>query len=125
MGHTPNICPGKGTLPMKRIFTAAALFAFTSALTACAGDFETGAPGAAETPFALGNSNMRIAIVGAGPSGLTAAHELATLGSTTPTVFEKEGDVGDKVNTLDLLGQKVELGAVFVSDDYVVVNGLA
>ena len=65
---------------MKRIFTAAALFAFTSALTACAGDFETGAPGAAETPFALGNSNMRIAIVGAGPSGLTAAHELAERG---------------------------------------------
>jgi hypothetical protein len=103
--------------------------AFTSMLTACVGDIG-GEEGTGETPFALGNPNMRIAIVGAGPSGLTAAYELRARGYTHVTVFEKEGHVGGKVNTakVDLgpVGKfQVEMGAVFASPDYTVTLGLA
>ena len=114
---------------MKRIIATAALFAFTSMLTACVGDIGD-EPGTSETPFALGNPNLRIAIVGAGPSGLTAAHELRARGYTHVTVFEKEDHVGGKVNTakVDLgpVGKfQVEMGAVFASPDYTVTLGLA
>lgn len=109
---------------MKRIVATAALFAFTSMLTACVGDVGE-EQAASETPFALGNPNMRIAIVGAGPSGLTAAHELRARGYTHVTVFEKEDHVGGKVNSVNLLGQNVELGAVFASPDYTTTLGLA
>jgi oxygen-dependent protoporphyrinogen oxidase len=109
---------------MKKIIASATLLAFTSMLSACVGDVgdeqET-----TETPFALGNPNLRIAIVGAGPSGLTAAHELRARGYTHVTVFEKEDHVGGKVNSLNLLGNNVELGAVFASPDYTTTLGLA
>src|SRR5262245_16404614 len=109
----------------RRIVASAALFALTSALTACVGEIDAGDQEGTETPFALGNPNLRIAVVGAGPSGLMAAHELEARGYSNVQVFEKEDHVGGKVNTLNLLGNNVELGAVFASPDYTVTLGLA
>jgi oxygen-dependent protoporphyrinogen oxidase len=108
-----------------RFVASATLFALTSALAACAGEVEPATPGATETPYALGSPDLRIAVVGAGPSGLTAAHELEARGYQNVTVFEKSDHVGGKVNTIDLLGRKVELGAVFASPDYTLTLGLA
>lgn len=70
-------------------------------------------------------SDLRIAVVGAGASGLTAAYTLAELGYRNVTVFEKEDRVGGKVNSFKLGSVSAELGAVFTSPDYEVVLGLA
>jgi protoporphyrinogen/coproporphyrinogen III oxidase len=118
--------PWKGMLPMKsRIVASTTLLAFASVLSACAGEFEAGEPGATDTPFAVANPNLRIAVVGAGPSGLTAAYELQKRGYQNVTVFEREDHVGGKVNTLTLGDLSVELGAVFASPDYTLTLELA
>lgn len=57
--------------------------------------------------------NERIAIVGAGPSGLAAAEALKQLGYKNVTVFEKEKKVGGKCSTVVLEGRPYEMGAVF------------
>jgi oxygen-dependent protoporphyrinogen oxidase len=114
----------EGNLPMKRLIASAAMLAFASALTGCVGDIG-GDQDTSETPFALGNPNLRIAVVGAGPAGLTAAHELEARGYTHVTVFEKNDHVGGKVNTLKLGDLSVELGAVFASPDYTTTLDLA
>lgn len=67
----------------------------------------------------------RIAIIGAGPAGLTAAHTLKKLGYRQVTVYEKEGMPGGKVRTDQSLGWPIELGAVFALESYTVTLGLA
>jgi protoporphyrinogen/coproporphyrinogen III oxidase len=79
----------------------------------------------AEEARARPKPNPSIAIIGAGPSGLTAALRLKELGYTNVTVFEKENRVGGKVNTLNSNGLSAELGAVFASPDYTTVLELA
>jgi protoporphyrinogen/coproporphyrinogen III oxidase len=74
---------------------------------------------------ARARQNPRIAIIGAGPSGLTAALTLKDSGYTNVTVFEKENRVGGKVHTLNSNGLAAELGAVFASPDYREVLRLA
>ncbi|AKF11054.1 flavin monoamine oxidase family protein [Sandaracinus amylolyticus] len=69
--------------------------------------------------------SLRIAVVGAGPSGLTAAQTLRDLGYRNVTVFEREDRVGGKVHSLRAGGRVTELGAVFASPDYHHVLGLA
>jgi oxygen-dependent protoporphyrinogen oxidase len=66
-----------------------------------------------------------IAVIGAGPSGLSAALKLKELGYTNVTVFERENRVGGKVHTLNANGLAAELGAVFASPDYTEVLRLA
>ncbi|MBX7194844.1 MAG: FAD-dependent oxidoreductase, partial [Sandaracinaceae bacterium] len=58
----------------------------------------------------------RIAIVGAGVAGLTAAHELARLGYRDVTIFEAEPDVGGKVKSVVVDGIPCELGGTFFSE---------
>lgn len=63
-------------------------------------------------------SEMRVAIVGAGASGLTAARELAKLSavgkvSYDVTIFEREGRVGGKVCSVSHGGRIHELGALY------------
>jgi oxygen-dependent protoporphyrinogen oxidase len=77
-------------------------------------------------------SESRIAIVGAGPSGLTAADTLQELGYQKITVFEKNDRVGGKVYSKNLTAgipgapeNIAELGAVFASADYTLVLDLA
>ena len=52
---------------------------------------------------------MRVAVIGAGPAGITAAYELAK-GGARVEVFEAGATVGGLSRTLDLWGQKVDLG---------------
>ena len=71
------------------------------------------------------HKSLRVAVVGAGPSGLTAADTLRSLGYTNVTVFEKNNRVGGKVYSFHNGTQISELGAVFASPDYKLVLGLA
>jgi predicted NAD/FAD-dependent oxidoreductase len=72
-----------------------------------------------------GRKAARIAVVGAGPSGLTAAYTLKQLGYQNVTVFEKNNYIGGKVLSYQAGGKITELGAVFASPDYTVVLDLA
>ena len=47
------------------------------------------------------NTAQKIAVIGAGISGLAAAHHLKKLGYGDVTVFEKEGAVGGKVLSVE------------------------
>ncbi len=103
------------------------LVALISSMTGCSGSGQTPDVGTASddvvevgatTTELKTSKNMRIAVVGAGASGLTAAHSLKKLGYTSVTVFEKEAKAGGKVLTYDVGGRKAELGAVWISPDY-------
>lgn len=69
--------------------------------------------------------NSKIAVIGAGPSGLVAALELQENGYKNITVFEKEDSVGGKVKTLEVDGFKIELGAILTTANYKTINKLA
>jgi len=60
------------------------------------------------------NLGQKIAIIGAGAAGLTAADRLIELGYTNVTVFEKEKEVGGKVMTHYVDGKPYELGAALL-----------
>ncbi len=66
-----------------------------------------------------------IAIVGAGPSGLTAAHELSRMGYTNITIFEAGKKAGGKVFSVPFEGKVIEFGAIWSSLEYEVVRELA
>ncbi len=63
---------------------------------------------------------MKVAVIGAGPAGLTAAYELTKQGVETD-VYEASGFVGGMCRTFDLWGQQVDLGPhrFFSMDDRV------
>ncbi len=68
---------------------------------------------------------LRVAVVGAGPAGLTAADELTALGHEV-VVFEKEKRVGGKVFSIPVGDIALEFGAVLVTeDDYPITFGYA
>ncbi|MCU0663604.1 MAG: FAD-dependent oxidoreductase [Myxococcota bacterium] len=69
--------------------------------------------------------DQRIAVVGAGAAGLTAAQELKKRGYQHTTVFEKEEAVGGKVSTYFLDGKPYELGAIWATTDYRTVHALS
>ncbi|XXY50701.1 FAD-dependent oxidoreductase [Sorangium sp. So ce269] len=83
----------------------------------------TRTPGGARARVGL--EGLRIAVVGAGPAGLTAAHTLKKLGYRHVTVFERSDAVGGKACTLEHGGHTYEMGAIWLSSDYEVVNQLA
>ncbi|XXT14510.1 FAD-dependent oxidoreductase [Sorangium sp. So ce429] len=83
----------------------------------------TRTPGGARARVGL--EGLRIAVVGAGPAGLTAAHTLKKLGYRHVTVFERSEAVGGKACTLEHGGHTYEMGAIWLSSDYEVVNQLA
>ncbi len=66
---------------------------------------------------------MKIAVIGAGPAGLTAAYELTKAGYEVE-VFEASGDIGGMSKSIHLWGQTVDIGPhrFFSSDSK--VNGL-
>jgi protoporphyrinogen oxidase len=55
------------------------------------------------------STKKRVAVIGAGPAGITAAHELSKKGYEVH-VFEASGHVGGLSRTIDLWGQKIDLG---------------
>lgn len=60
---------------------------------------------------------MKVGIIGAGPAGLTAGYELAKKGVEV-IVYESDSDVGGMSKTIELWGQKVDLGSHrFFSND--------
>lgn len=84
------------------------------------------------------NTVMRIAVIGAGPAGITAAHKLAKSGHQV-NVYEAESEIGGMAKSFNLWGQKVDLGPhrffssdplvnqvwlEMVGNDYDVVNRL-
>uniref|UniRef100_K4ASN0 Carrier domain-containing protein n=2 Tax=Solanum lycopersicum TaxID=4081 RepID=K4ASN0_SOLLC len=54
--------------------------------------------------------NTRIAIVGAGPSGISAAYALCNLGYNNVTVIEKHHSVGGMCESVDIEGRVYDLG---------------
>jgi hypothetical protein len=69
--------------------------------------------------------DARIAVIGAGASGLTAAHTLREKGYTDITVYEKDLRVGGKVYSVAEAGQTFEVGAFWAGEGYAVVDELA
>ncbi|MGK3962092.1 FAD-dependent oxidoreductase [Sorangium sp. So ce118] len=83
----------------------------------------TRTPGGARARVGL--EGLRIAVVGAGAAGLTAAHTLKKLGYRSVTVFEQGDAAGGKALDFEHGGRSYALGAVWVLRDYEVVNQLA
>ena len=84
------------------------------------------------------SSPKTVAVIGAGPAGITAAYQLAKKGVAV-RVFEAGSAVGGLAQTIDLWGQKVDLGPHrffssdprvneiwldVIGDDYEMVNRL-
>ena len=65
----------------------------------------------AEAPARPLAHDASICVIGAGPSGLTAARELAAKGYTNVVVLEASERVGGKSFTVDLAGRSHDLGA--------------
>ncbi len=63
----------------------------------------------------------RVVIVGAGPAGLTAAHELLALGVTDILVLEATGDIGGLSKTANHKGNRIDIGGhrFFSKSDWV------
>ena len=55
------------------------------------------------------NQTKKIAVIGAGPAGITAAYELVKKGYEVH-VYEASEHVGGLSRTIDLWGQRVDLG---------------
>lgn len=60
----------------------------------------------------------RIAIVGAGAAGLSAAHYLKQLGYHRIKLFESEPQVGGKCRTIEMDGARFDVGAVIATMGY-------
>ncbi|MFI5347500.1 MAG: FAD-dependent oxidoreductase [Elusimicrobiota bacterium] len=70
--------------------------------------------------------DARVAVIGAGPSGLSAARELKRLGYANVVVFEKENEAGGKSHTVDIAGRPHDLGATMgVKGKYAEIERLA
>ncbi len=69
--------------------------------------------------------NPRIAILGAGPSGLTIAYFLKALGLKSVQFFEALNDVGGQSVTPDVDGVPVEMGTVYLTDGYILAKHIA
>lgn len=69
--------------------------------------------------------DLRVAVVGAGAAGLSAALSLQDLGYKNVTVFEASSQVGGKADSLEFEGRNYDLGAVLVMPDFKTIMGLA
>jgi len=65
--------------------------------------------------------NARVVIIGAGPAGLTAAHELVTRSQIKPLILEASGDVGGISRTIEYKGNRMDIGGhrFFSKSDWV------
>lgn len=69
--------------------------------------------------------NPRVAIIGAGPSGLTIAFYLKALGLDSVQIFEAQKEVGGQSVTHDVDGFPVEMGTVYLTDGYILAKQIA
>ena len=66
----------------------------------------------------------RIAIIGAGPAGLSAAMYLKEAGYTSVVVFEKSDQIGGKCHSLAYRGSQYDMGANLTTPRYDLIRGL-
>ena len=113
---------------MGRLKTLALLFSISILPLGCATDAELAdddADGASEPQEVSGKTNElqlaglclpapKIAVVGAGASGLTTAYLLRQLGYDRVTVFEKDAEVGGFARTRFVDGKPYDLATMFV-----------
>ncbi len=71
------------------------------------------------------NKDSKIAIIGAGIAGLTAAHTLRKLGYDNITIFEASDRIGGKIHSIEKDGSIYELGAIYSLDSHKVITSLA
>ena len=64
------------------------------------------------------NKDTRIAIIGSGPAGTSAAYYLHKNGFENVTIFEKEKYIGGKCSTFQFEGKSYDMGAVEITKDY-------
>ena len=66
-------------------------------------------------------TRARVVIVGAGPAGLTAAHELAAAGLNDVVVLEATGEVGGLARSVNYKGNRIDIGGhrFFSKSDWV------
>ncbi|HEY1793546.1 MAG TPA: FAD-dependent oxidoreductase [Opitutaceae bacterium] len=70
-------------------------------------------------------AKLKIAVVGAGVGGLTAARRLRDKGYEKVTVYEREATVGGKVCSYSHQGRMYELGALWSSPRYAIIGRFA
>ncbi|MFN7454478.1 MAG: FAD-dependent oxidoreductase [Pseudobdellovibrionaceae bacterium] len=70
-------------------------------------------------------AGRRIGVIGAGPSGLSAAYFLKQKGYNNVTVLEKNGRVGGKCHTVVYKGRSYEMGAIMTGPSYTEVKKLS
>ena len=78
-----------------------------------------------ERARASGSRDLRIAVVGAGAAGLSAALTLQDLGFKEVTVFEASSQVGGKADSVEFGGRVYDTGAILVMPDFSTILGLA
>lgn len=66
--------------------------------------------------------NVRVAILGAGPAGLSAAMNLEKAGFNNYTVLEKSDHVGGKCHSPEYHGRRYEMGAIMGVPSYYAVH---
>ena len=69
--------------------------------------------------------NLRVAIIGGGISGLTAAQQLAALGYEDVVIFERDADVGGKIKSFEYEERPYELGALIFNHEFTNVTQMA
>ena len=100
---------GNGSVVMKTVALVAALGLFTPLLNA-----------AEET----NQRQPRIAVIGAGASGLTAAYMLKKQGYQRVVVFEKESSVGGVAHTEWIDGKPYDMSTMFVPGGTIAGDGI-
>ena len=66
--------------------------------------------------------SLRIAIIGAGPGGLSAAMNLEKAGYSNYTILEKSDHVGGKCHSPSYNGRRYEMGAIMGVPSYYAVH---
>ena len=72
-------------------------------------NWKTGKRPSARVSVTENRSPVRVAVIGAGPAGMTAAYELSKAGASVD-VYEAGTDVGGLAKTVELWGQLVDIG---------------
>lgn len=108
-------------------FRGAISVLFCLVWASCNDNSDNGQTAYSDTDAVVDNTSkeLRIAIVGAGASGLSAAHTLRKLGYQNIVVFEKEDRPGGKVHSFAHQGSVYELGAVWIGSSYQTILDLA
>ena len=70
-------------------------------------------------------TDLRLAIVGTGPAGMSLAWYLYQLGFTSVDFFESRDEIGGQSRTKDIGGVPVEMGTCYLADGYVIAREIA